>query len=580
MHYMKIYILLIITILMACSGDHYPKYLTDAAELTESNPDSAVIVLKKMRERVAKEDKATYMYYRLLCIKADDRTYKEQNSPDEILDIVKFYEWKQDPVILPTAYYYAGSVYRDLKDGPQAIIYFQKALDGYSVKENPVMRARTYSQLGYIFRNQYMFDNALDMFQKAYEYDVIIKDTMGIVYDLGDIGNIFKEKEKYDSCLIYISKAFEIAQKGKDKEVLYNIANDMASIYNIKKDYNKALEYINISFKSHIPYNQSPIYSVAMKTYYALGMNDSVRLCYDKLMDVGNIYGKRNAYKIMALMSHEEGRKDEAMEYMRKFISANDSVYNAISADAVAKANALYNYSIRERRNKELEMENYRMRNSAIMMVLVCVVLALSIALLTMYYKKRQARMTGRIEELKKIKDSIYQKSDLYIKENEKRIEELNGRIESTDRQNRELKEELERERLRLKHDNEIAFHRMEEERIHQENIVTSDIYKRITGIVRQEDGTMLSAEEWKEAENLIEKEYPGFSRKLKSMCKLSEHELHICLLLKMGLSPSNISTVTSRSRESLSSSRRRMYEKTTGKKGTPKNWDEIIEGL
>lgn len=575
----SIYCLLII-FLASCSNSKYPEYLTVAAELTETNPDSAVVVLKQMQERIAEESEAAYMYYRLLCVKAADRSFVEHKSDKEILEILKYYEESDNDMLLPIAYYYAGSVYRDLKDGPQAMMYFQKALDCLSSSDDNVMKARTYSQLGYILSDQYLFDEAIDMFRKSYEIDCLLKDSVGIVYNLSDIGNVFKKIEQYDSCLVYNQKAFAIAKETNDTLLIYTISNDMANAYNLKKDYNNALKYLRESMRHNRKYMQSVVYSAAIKTYYSLDMKDSVRHCYDKLMEVGNIYGKNCAYRIMAQMSLENGMRKEALDNLHMFISTSDSVNRAISAEAVAKANALYDYSLHERRRNELEIENYKIKSDIIMVSLACVVLVLSIALLMTYYKRRQNKMQKRIEELKKIKENIYRKSEQYIEENEKNIEELNKRIESADIRNRELQEELDKQKQRLILDNEIARHRMEEDRMHQKSIVASDIYHRVMRIARQEDNDAITEEEWGMVEHIVNTEYPGFSHKLKSMCRLSSHEHHICLLLKMRLTPSHIGIVTYRSRESLSSSRRRLYEKVTGKKGSPKDWDEIVMGL
>lgn len=577
---MKAIYCLLIIFLTACSNSKYPEYLTDAAELTETNPDSAVVVLKQMQGQISEESEAVYMYYRLLCVKAADRSFVEHKSDKEILEIVEYYKHVQDTALLPVAYYYAGSVYRDMNDGPLAMKYFQKAIDGFLLSKNKLMIPRTYSQLGYVFLYQYMFDDAIKMFKKAFETDIEIKDSIGIVYNLSDIGLSFKKNGDIDSSLVYAYHAFNVAELIKDSSLICDIANDLADIYNVKRNYDKALEFVRISLNYVMPYNQSSIYSAAIKTYYALDMEDSVWHCYDKLMEVGNIYGKNGAYRIMAQMSLENGSHKEALDNLRMFISTSDSVNRAISTEAVAKANALYDYSLHEKRRNELEIENYKIKSDIIMVSLACVVLVLSIALLMTYYKRKQNSMQKRIEELKKIKENIYRKSEQYIEENEKNIEELNKRIESADIRNRELQEELDKQKQRLILDNEIARHRIEEDRMHQKSIVASDIYHRVMRIARQEDNDIITEEEWGMIEHIVNTEYPGFSHKLKSMCRLSSHEHHICLLLKMRLTPSHIGIVTYRSRESLSSSRRRLYEKVTGKKGSPKDWDEIVMGL
>ena len=65
-----------------------------------------------------------------------------------------------------------------------------------------------------------------------------------------------------------------------------------------------------------------------------------------------------------------------------------------------------------------------------------------------------------------------------------------------------------------------------------------------------------------------------------KNVCQLKKQELRVCLLLKAGFSPINIALLTAHSRQSISSTRRRLYERTFMEKGTPSQWDEFIKTI
>lgn len=77
-----------------------------------------------------------------------------------------------------------------------------------------------------------------------------------------------------------------------------------------------------------------------------------------------------------------------------------------------------------------------------------------------------------------------------------------------------------------------------------------------------------------------VEKVYPKFHDRLLDLCKLNEHEYHVSLLIKIGIQPSIIATLTAHSRESITATRRRLYEKAFNKKGAPKDWDDTILSL
>ena len=60
----------------------------------------------------------------------------------------------------------------------------------------------------------------------------------------------------------------------------------------------------------------------------------------------------------------------------------------------------------------------------------------------------------------------------------------------------------------------------------------------------------------------------------------MNAHEYHVCLLLKIGVKPSDIALLTAHSRESVTASRRRLYEKAMKKSGKPSDWDALVTVL
>ncbi len=145
---------------------------------------------------------------------------------------------------------------------------------------------------------------------------------------------------------------------------------------------------------------------------------------------------------------------------------------------------------------------------------------------------------------------------------------------------NKDQREQLLRLRLahlhQLQHDYEQKGEEQKAEE--KEGIENSDIYRSITQRLNAPgDAGYLSTDDWEEIEQTILRIYPDFSTNLTTLCKLSEHEYHVCLLLKMEIAPSSIAELTAHSKEAITSTRRRLYEKAFGKKGSPKDWDDVI---
>ncbi len=86
--------------------------------------------------------------------------------------------------------------------------------------------------------------------------------------------------------------------------------------------------------------------------------------------------------------------------------------------------------------------------------------------------------------------------------------------------------------------------------------------------------------EDWQELSKAVNQVYEGFSTRLMRLCHPTPHEFHVCLLLKSGFEPVRIAALTLRSKAAISTVRSRLYEKTFGKKGSAKDWDEVIRTL
>lgn len=111
------------------------------------------------------------------------------------------------------------------------------------------------------------------------------------------------------------------------------------------------------------------------------------------------------------------------------------------------------------------------------------------------------------------------------------------------------------------------------EDEFHQSDFYVS-LHKRIA------HGEHLKKEDWDSIEQRLNRVYPGFTNKLLSLYNMSDVELHVCLLLKLNASPSEIAGVLCKDTSSISSIRSRLFYKVFDKKGSSKEWDEFIHTL
>lgn len=215
-------------------------------------------------------------------------------------------------------------------------------------------------------------------------------------------------------------------------------------------------------------------------------------------------------------------------------MNISDSIRKLNASDAVAKYLALYDYSIRDEQNKELKLKNQQEKSKTTIFVITSILLATILISTIMLYRKRFEIINLKIEKLKIINRGIKENK---AKPTDDKIRKINS----------------------------------------------SEIYKTIQKKISAypEKNENLSETEWDELDNVVNSVYENYTEKLHNIYnRMSSFEYRVCLLIKINISPVNISHLTNHSKESISSVRRRLYYKAFNRKGSPADWDEIINSL
>lgn len=131
---------------------------------------------------------------------------------------------------------------------------------------------------------------------------------------------------------------------------------------------------------------------------------------------------------------------------------------------------------------------------------------------------------------------------------------------------------------LQSRLDNIHAMQKMAviEQREHDVNtIFSSPVYLRIKQYLN--DGQSMHNGDWHELAEVVNMVYNGFTEKLYSLYNMSDQDYYVSLLIKVRVAPKDIAILTAHSKESVASTRSRLYTKVFGKKGSTKDWDDFI---
>ena len=161
------------------------------------------------------------------------------------------------------------------------------------------------------------------------------------------------------------------------------------------------------------------------------------------------------------------------------------------------------------------------------------------------------------------------------VESNRQKIQELELLIQKLGDENYTLRLELEEKKARLDYTNTIARIENEKRERAETDIFSSDIYLKINKLLQ--DGKSMSDEDWQQLSVLVDGLYTGFTEKLYSLYRLSAQDYHVCLLTKVRMAPKDIALLTAHSKESVATTRSRLYQQIFGKKGSTKDFIVIL---
>ena len=180
-----------------------------------------------------------------------------------------------------------------------------------------------------------------------------------------------------------------------------------------------------------------------------------------------------------------------------------------------------------------------------------------------------------RLNKVHAMKEEQLANSNQNIEQNLQRIAQLESIIQKLGNENSMLRLELEEQKARLDYANTIA--KIENEKREQAETVIfgSDVYLRMKSLLAQ--GRSMNDHDFVELNQVVNSVYTNFTERLYSLCKLSNHEFRVCLLVKVRVQPKDIATLTAHSKEGIATTRSRLFQKVFGKKGSSKEWDDFV---
>lgn len=410
--------------------------------------------------------------------------------------------------------------YMEQGDAPQALACLKEAAE-FATDDS--LRMCIYNDMGRLLFDEGLQEQALGAYQMALETSQAMADSLGMAYVLFDMANIYRTRDDDDSCVYYFDTAMSLALSQKDSMLATDIRNQLAGYYLWHKDYERARQLLSSSLSQEAEMTGG-ICFMAADLYRQTGPADSTRY-YCKLLLQNEETGLRQmGHKWLADLLLSEGQIEEAAKHLQQYELLTDTLMQETDTEALRRISALYDYSLREQENARLEQRN-------IIAVAFIIVLILVLVAAILYFSRRRMIYRMKVQQLEHLLAD-------YRQRDEKDTERQNGILTDT------------------------------------------PICRHINRLLNDSRQPSMTDEDWHILEDTFAKIQPTFLNRLQTFHKFSSHEMHICLLLRLGLQPAALAQLSAHSKQSISSTRSRLFEKVFGQKGTPAQWDEFIQSL
>lgn len=566
--------------MLTCCSDRkpYPLAMQQAESCIVAHPDSALIYLSTLKNAIADEPEETRMYYALLTIKANDKLYITHTSDSLIKVVTHFYENQKDQDKLMEAHYYMGSVYRDMKDTPQAVRAFQQAIDTGKDSKRYDLLGRIYEQMGTLFAYQGLYDEGMEAYKTLYYYCDKQEDRDGVVITLRDIARMYDAKDQKDSAIYYYKEAHVKSLELTDKSIEDNVLRELGCLYVALARFDSA----KVLFSKASTIENKANALLALGTIYQnASQKDSARYYFNDAIICGNSYVKKSAYQALSKMEAQKGDYRTALDYAYKSEEQADSIKKRTRTEAISKIHSLYNYQHTQQENESLLSDNERKKNQIHELSLVLIV-ALSVVFWYVCYLKRKKKVF--IEQEKKLyqlKEKQYIDSLAYVEVNKQKMNELEEQLLQAEAQKNTLQKELiQLQKELLEISNRKILVSLNEKELLALAFKKSDIYLRFHKAGNTDKRT-ITEEDWDELQAGLDVTYNNFTTQLYALCpQITELELRICCLIKISVQVKNIANLIARTPSAISTCRTRLYKKIHGKEGTTEMMDQFIADL
>ena len=511
----KLMCLLAVLLMAACSGNSVIRRMEQIKTVGNHDPEKALVMLDSLQNAAKSEGEYVGNKYELLRIRLSDKANVMPSSDATIRKLVPYFERVGSHQEKQEAYYYAGSIYRDLQDTPRALENFFKSLDialEHKKACDPIMLRNTYSNLQYLFYMVKDYPDALEYGLK--ELESCRQTKTDVVLPFNHIAGTYLDMDSMRLAEAASDSAFAYIMQSGDIHKYQESLAFLLYYYSYMEKVEKARKCMSLMESNPL---ESGDYCTCMTYafyYEALGKNDSAAIyCKKVLEDAKDTLYMYDAAKHLFIYYNEKGDEPGAARYAKAYMDMSSAMDFGRRQELAATVNNQYKYHLDQKREQDLLYEKERYRKT---LVIVSLVGLLLVCLGYIFYVRR-----GN----KHLREVVALSAEL------KRITEEESRL---------------RKMIKEKQEQNKAFIQL----LHQSEL--EEKAEDVVYAVRQSSAGKreMTSAEWKRLYQAVDELYPSFKdRILRELGTFTEQQQQVCYLMRIGLSKPQIQNMTNLSR-------------------------------
>lgn len=560
----KLYCVLCFLLVCSCSSrnERLLREMESIKEVGNDAPIKAMASLDSLQPQIEKANEYTRNKSELLRIRLQDKADIIATSDSVIKSLVTYFVKNRYQDDLQEVYYYAGSVYRDLQDSPNALRYFLESENQAKKIGHPdsLMLRNTYSQLYLVYYRVQDYKNALVMARN----EAKVAEELGVL----DARTVFHEGaslihlDSMEAALHVFKRCLEdIEENGNSNVTLYNELVPMIYYFSVYDSLDDARRCRDLLLKFY-PSMRIPkgFYHSMGSFYLADNQVDSAKCYLQKgVLEGSGLDDRYTAAKMLFYLYKREGNLQQSNHYADIFIERNDSLNFGQRQELAATVNNQFKYYKNEAEDKKMQEENERNRLITVMVSSFSLIVLLLFLAVYVYQKNKSLRRIIRKDlELKNIKATNQElhdelvKQELMLADIRTRYQEKQKEIASMTQKMETADAELDRTRQQLD-DKELQSRQLL--RLLSQKTLEESAYNILQLVKQAANGKyILESADWLALRSAVSELYPAVNERILQLPgkEVSDQLIKLLDLMCIGLSNTEIENVTGLSKATV----------------------------